>query len=169
MNLLEDVSPVTEDGSLVRVLIECQKGSVHKYEYDPRGVLTVVRDLDKRFKYPFDYGCVPNTLAGDNDALDAIVISEESYVPTTILNCRVVGLIKMIDNGEEDNKLVCVPYYSNIRKIKLKKILKYLNSYKHPYQNGTEITGIFNSEEAWKEINTCVERQKWTKSILKSQ
>ena len=120
MNLLTDISPIAENSKLIRVLVECEKGSVHKYEYDPRGVLTVVRDLNKKYKYPYNYGCIPNTLAGDNDPLDVIIISNESFVPTTVLNCQVIGMIKMIDNGEEDNKILCIPSFNHVKKIKLK-------------------------------------------------
>lgn len=158
MNLLTDVLPVTNDGKFVRVLIECTKGSVHKYEYDPRGVLTVVRDLSKKYKYPYNYGCIPNTLAGDNDPLDAIVVSSEAFVPTTIINCSVVGMVKMVDNGEEDNKIICVPAFSNIKKLNLRKILKYLDHYKYPHQEGTKILGVYNNIAAWKEINNCILR-----------
>lgn len=156
MNLLNDVNPISPNGEYVRVLIEIPKGSIHKYEYDPRGVLTVVRDLDKKYKYPYNYGCVPGTLAGDNDPLDAIVISDEAFKPCTIVNCKVVGLIKMEDNGEEDHKLLCVPSFSSLKKIKLTKILKYLDNYKYPYQEGTKILGVYNSTEAWKEVHKAM-------------
>ena len=156
MNLLEDISPISEDGEFLRVLVECQKGSIHKYEYDPRGVLTVVRDLNKRYKYPYNYGCVPRTLAGDNDPLDVIVLSTEKFLPTTVLNCKVVGVIKMIDNGEEDDKILCIPSFSDLKKIHLKKLLKYLNNYKYPYQKGTETLGVYDQEIAWKIIKKSI-------------
>lgn len=158
MNFLTDIEPTTEDHKLVRVLIECTKGSIHKYEYDPRGVLTVVRDLHKKYKYPYNSGSVPSTLAGDGDPLDAIVISKESFAPLTVLNCKVIGIIKMTDNGEEDNKLLCVPVFDIPKKVKLKKILKYLNNYKYPNQEGTQIDGVYNSIVAWEEIDRCTER-----------
>ncbi len=158
MNFLTDLKPTTDDHKLVRVLIECMKGSIHKYEYDPRGVLTVVRDLEKRYRYPYNYGCVPGTLSGDGDPLDAIVISKESFVPLTVINCRVVGIIKMTDEGKEDNKLLCVPVFDCPKRIKLKKLLKYLNNYKYPNQSSTQINGVYNHIAAWDEIDRCTEK-----------
>ena len=79
-------------------------------------------------------------------------------MPLTILNCKVIGIIKMTDNGEEDNKLLCVPVFDIPKKVKLKKILKYLNNYKYPNQEGTQIDGVYNSIVAWEEIDRCTER-----------
>lgn len=162
MNLLTDLPAYDNDThgagiTTLRVLVECEKGSVHKYEYTPEGYMTIVRDLSKKYKYPFAYGCVPQTLAEDNDPLDAIVISDEMISAGTIINCNVLGIIRTVDNGEQDDKLICVPYYVKSGTVDIKKILHYLKNYKWPHQDGTVVGEVLGPDDAKKLISESIE------------
>ncbi len=73
--------------------------------------------------YPANYGSITSTLAGDGDPLDALVYTREPIVPGAIIKVRPIGVLKMIDGGETDDKIVAVPTskidptYDNIKEI----------------------------------------------------
>ena len=162
MNFLElpaiDNDSNGADIKTVRVLVEIPKGSRLKYEYNPGGYMTIVRDLNWRYPYPYNYGCVCGTLGGDNDPLDVIIIYNKKIQSGTVLNCKIIGVITTIDNGEEDDKLLAIPYFSNPKKVKInfKKIIHYLNNYKYPNQKGTYIKQLYGPKEAIKILKEAI-------------
>lgn len=94
----------------VYVLIEIPAGSTAKYEIDAQtGFLFVDRFQSMPVVYPANYGTLPSTLAGDQDPLDALVYSREPIVPGALIKVRPIGILHMLDAGEEDDKLVVVP------------------------------------------------------------
>jgi inorganic pyrophosphatase len=91
-------------------MVEIPRGSRNKYEYDPHlGAIKLDRHLAGSTPYPVDYGFVPETLAPDDDPLDALVCSSEPIFPGCYLAVKIVGLLRMSDEEGDDNKLVCVP------------------------------------------------------------
>lgn len=159
VDLLSLAAPVDEftygNGvKTLRVLIECEKGSTHKYEYDSSlGAMVIVRDLHSRYPYPYNYGSIPQTLAADGDSLDAIVLSSEAIRSGTVVNCYPVGVIRMTDRGQQDDKLICVPYYATCGKVNLRKIVRYLRKYKFPEKRGiTNLSGFEGVVEAWNSV-----------------
>ncbi|MFB5029830.1 MAG: Inorganic pyrophosphatase [Candidatus Phytoplasma pruni] len=110
MNIMYDIDPkrITEDQFVV--LIEISQGSKKKYEIDKEtGLLSLDRYLATSFRYPVNYGFIPLTHCEDNDPLDVFVLSQEPLDPMVLVNCRPLGVIRMIDNGELDEKLIAVP------------------------------------------------------------
>jgi len=95
---------------VVTVMVEVPKGSRNKYEYD-RDKQTVKFDrmLFSAVHYPSDYGFILDTLAGDGDALDALVLVWEPTFPGCIIDVKPVGLFKMWDEKGPDEKILCVP------------------------------------------------------------
>ena len=92
------------------VIIEIPLGSRIKYEFDKKNNLVRVdRYLKTPIPYPFNYGYFPNTLAEDNDPLDAILLIHQPLVPGCIIECEIVGGIEMIDNDEIDHKIFVIP------------------------------------------------------------
>jgi inorganic pyrophosphatase len=97
--------PVTID-----VMIEIPKGSRNKYEYDKeRKRLKFDRMLFSSVHYPSDYGFILDTLAGDGDPLDALVLVWEPTFPGCLIEVKPVGLFKMWDEKGPDEKILCVP------------------------------------------------------------
>jgi inorganic pyrophosphatase len=97
-------------GSTIDVVVEIPKGSRNKYEMDKeRGVIRLDRRLFSATVYPADYGYVPETLAGDGDPLDALVLLEDPTFPGCWVTARPVGVLQMVDDKGEDAKIVCVP------------------------------------------------------------
>lgn len=95
----------------INVIIEIQKGGGrNKYEMDKdTGMLTLDRVNATTATYPADYGYIPGTLCEDGDPLDVLLVIDESVVHGAVVPARPIGVLKMIDEGEGDEKLVCVP------------------------------------------------------------
>lgn len=94
----------------VYAVIEIPAGSMTKYELDAEtGHLMVGRYQSMPVVYPANYGTLPSTLAGDNDPLDVLVYTREPVVPGALIRVRPIGVIRMIDGGEQDDKVIAVP------------------------------------------------------------
>ncbi len=90
-------------------LIEIPKGSKVKYELDKEtGLLLVDRVLYSSVIYPANYGFVPQTLGDDEDPLDVLVLMQEPVQPLSIVRARPIGMMPMVDSGENDEKIICV-------------------------------------------------------------
>ena len=97
--------------SAVRCLIEIPKGSRNKYEYDERlGGIKLDRFLFSSVVFPADYGFIPETLAEDGDALDAMVLVGEPTFPGCVIEVRAIAILRMSDDRGQDDKIICVPY-----------------------------------------------------------
>jgi inorganic pyrophosphatase len=93
----------------IEVIIEIPKGTRNKYEADKSGAIWLDRMLFTSTRYPEDYGFVPETLAEDNDPLDAMVLLEEPTFPGCHINARPIGVYLMSDEEGTDAKVLCVP------------------------------------------------------------
>ena len=81
-----------------------------KYEVDKAsGAIFVDRVLTTPMRYPCNYGYIPHTLSGDGDPADVLVIRPMPLIPGSVIRCRTVGMLKMIDEAGEDTKIVAVP------------------------------------------------------------
>ena len=94
----------------VVAVIEISQGSFTKYEIDPElGIIAVDRFQSMPVVYPANYGVITSSLAGDGDNLDVLVLSREPVVPGALIRVRPIGVLKMLDGGEEDDKVIAVP------------------------------------------------------------
>ena len=95
---------------LVTALIEIPSGSRNKYELDKQsGLIRLDRVLYSSMHYPGDYGFIPRTLHEDGDPLDILVRINEPTFPGCQIDCRPLGVLKMLDRGEPDDKIIAVP------------------------------------------------------------
>ena len=109
MNLY-DIPTNIKSPEIVNVVVEIPKGSSAKYEYDKQlGVFRLDRMLHSAMVYPGNYGFIPNTLAADGDALDAIMYLSKPVDRGTLVECVVLGSLNMTDEGVKDYKILCVP------------------------------------------------------------
>lgn len=107
---MSDVSYGDDAPNVINVIIEIQKGSRNKIEMDKKtGRLFLDRVNGTYLGYPTDYGYVPDTLCDDGDPLDALVIIDESLPHGVVAPVRPVGVLYFEDDGEMDEKLICVP------------------------------------------------------------
>ena len=95
----------------VNVVIEIRRGEgKNKYEMDKStGLITLDRVNATHLKYPADYGYVPQTLCEDGDPLDALLVIDESVPQGVVVPSRAIGVLRMVDDGEADEKLIVVP------------------------------------------------------------
>ncbi|OGG73804.1 inorganic pyrophosphatase [Candidatus Kaiserbacteria bacterium RIFCSPLOWO2_01_FULL_54_20] len=110
MNLWHDI-PLGENApEEFNVVVEIPRGSHNKYEIDKEsGLIKLDRVNYSAATYPCDYGFAPQTLWDDGDALDVIVLTTNPIPPGILVSVRPVGLMKMTDDGESDDKVIAVP------------------------------------------------------------
>lgn len=114
---LGDQSP-----NIVNAVIEIPKGSKLKYELDKKsGLIKVDRVLFSSVHYPANYGFIPQTYCEDRDPLDVLVLGQEIVTPLCIMRAKIIGVMRMQDQGEADDKLIAVhaddPEYSHYSSI----------------------------------------------------
>ncbi|MDA1307942.1 MAG: inorganic diphosphatase [Acidobacteria bacterium] len=98
------------DPGAILAVIEIPAGSFTKYEIDKTtGYLVVDRFQSMPVAYPANYGTIPSSLAGDGDPLDVLVLTREPIVPGAFIRVRLIGVLRMIDGGAEDDKVIAVP------------------------------------------------------------
>ena len=111
MNVWHDISPKRIKPDDFVAYIEIPKGSKTKYELDKEsGMLILDRVLYTSTYYPANYGFIPRTYADDLDPLDVLVLSSEVMYPSTLVRCYPIGVINMIDNKRNDEKIIAIPY-----------------------------------------------------------
>ena len=148
----------------IDVVIEIPRGSRNKYEYDhERHIIKLDRRLFTATTYPADYGFVPDTLAGDGDPLDALVLLDDPVYPGVWVEARPVGVLYMRDEAGEDAKLICVPpkepRWANVHDISdltpqlMAEIQHFFEVYKalEPDKYSSAL-GMEGREAAWREI-----------------
>lgn len=107
---MADLSYGDKAPDVVNVVIEIQRGSINKYEVDKAsGRLVLDRVNGTTLGYPADYGYIPDTLCEDGDPLDALLVIFESVPAGVVVPARPIGVLNMVDDGEGDEKLICVP------------------------------------------------------------
>ncbi|AGI47920.1 Inorganic pyrophosphatase [Thermoplasmatales archaeon BRNA1] len=151
--------------------IEISKGSKMKYELDEEtGLIAVDRILSTSTQYPWNYGLIPLTLALDGDPLDVLVISSEPIIPGALAKCRPIGIMRMVDSGDQDDKVLAVlpkdPMYKEITDIAQlpkhlgEEIQHFFTVYKALEGKKTEAGIIEGPEAARKTIQACMDAYK---------
>ena len=92
--------------SIIEIPLNCEI----KYEYDfDKNMIRCDRFLRECMVYPANYGYIPNTLGGDGDPLDILIITNHKIDPNTIVECKVLGVLIMYDEKGIDEKIISVP------------------------------------------------------------
>lgn len=103
------VSPGKNTPEIVNGIIEIPKGTRAKYELDKEsGLLILDRVLYSSVYYPANYGFIPRTYCDDRDPLDILVLAQIEIVPLCIVPAKIIGVMRMLDNGEADDKIIAV-------------------------------------------------------------
>ena len=106
----KDLPPGPHPPEQVTAVIEIPSGSRNKYELDKTsGLMRLDRVLYSAVHYPGDYGFIPRTLHEDNDPLDVLVRINEPTFPGCHIDVRPIGVLRMLDLGEPDDKILAVP------------------------------------------------------------
>jgi inorganic pyrophosphatase len=105
-----DLPPGIHPPEQVTAVIEIPRGSRNKYELDKdSGMMRLDRVLYSAVHYPGDYGFIPRTLHEDGDPLDVLVRINEPTFPLCQIDVRPIGVLKMLDLGDPDDKIIAVP------------------------------------------------------------
>ncbi|MDG9757719.1 inorganic diphosphatase [Pseudomonas sediminis] len=156
----------------VHMAVEIPAGSITKYEINDEGLVFVDRFQSMPVAYPANYGSLPRTLGGDNDPLDALVLTREALHPGVLIKFRPVAVLRMIDGGEADEKIIGVPSsdvdptYDKIRDvddlplIERQRIEAFFSVYKQlpEGRKKVELNGYGNAAEARQLIEEALER-----------
>ena len=156
------------------VVIEIQMNSGIKYEIaKDSNALFVDRLVSTAMYYPCNYGYIPNTLCGDGDAADVLVVFPQPVQAGSVIRCRPLGVLKMTDEAGEDAKIVAVPHdklttlYSKVKtlsdlpEITLKQIEHFFEHYKDLEKGKwVKVAGWGDLEEARAEILKAAETYK---------
>ena len=169
MNPWHDIEPSRVQVERFLSIIEIPKGSKKKYELDKNtGLLLLDRILFTATHYPMNYGFIPLTLAEDDDPLDVLVLCSESLDPLTEVECFPVGVVRMVDNEEIDEKIIAIPFrdptYRGFRDVSvlpqhiLQEISHFFEVYKELEHSKTSVKEIGSVDEAQKVVATAIER-----------
>lgn len=151
----------------VEVIIEIPRGTRNKYEYDhERHLIRLNRHLSSSMGYPADYGFIPDTLGGDGDPLDVLVLTEYPTFPGCAIEARVVGALRMVDEHGDDAKVIAVPAYdrrwalaqdiSDIPEPLREEIRHFFSVYKDLEEGKwVKVSGYVGRSEAEAEIEEC--------------
>lgn len=148
---------------VVYAVIEVPKGSRNKYEYSKTaGVIKLDRVLYSPLHYPGDYGFIPQTYFEDEDPMDILVMMNESTFPGCVVEARPLAMLKIIDKGEQDYKLLAVPArdpnfhhlqrYEDITQHFLKEVEHFFMTYKQLEGTIVESIGWVGTDEARAEV-----------------
>ena len=150
----------------VNAVIEIPRGDKNKYEYDKRlHVFRLDRNLYSPVHYPGDYGFIPSTLSLDGDPLDVLVLVDAPSFPGCLMTVRPIGMLEMIDQGKQDEKILAVgtnnPIFNNIDDYGqlyphlLREIEHFFTVYKELEAKSTRIVGWQGAERARAVVADC--------------
>lgn len=168
INLWHDMDSNRITPEKMTVVIEIPMGSKKKYELDKQtGIIILDRILHTSTHYPANYGFIPKTLSDDGDPLDVLVISREKLDPMVLVDCFPIGVMKMIDNNEVDEKVIALPfgdpYYAGYKDVEdlpehtFDEIRHFFEVYKFLENKHTIVEQVLGRKSAVEVINKSIE------------
>ena len=162
------VSPGEDTPESVNAIIEIPKGSKAKYEIDKAsGLIKLDRVLFSSVMYPANYGFIPQTYCDDKDPLDILVLCSVDVYPMSIIEAKVIGVMHMIDNGEQDDKIIAVAkndmsvnYINDLSELPphtMKEIVRFFQDYKALERKNVTIEQLLGRSYAYKVIQESLD------------
>lgn len=166
-NIWHDIDPKRINKDDLIAVIEIPKGGKNKYELDKgTGLIVLDRVLYTSTHYPANYGFIPRTYSEDGDPLDVLVLCQEKIDSMVLVRCYPIGVIKMTDNGETDEKIIAVPFrdptYSGYKDLGdlpyhiHREISHFFEVYKFLEDKETAVKEIGGRSEAERVIEKCI-------------
>ena len=171
MNIWHDMDSSRINALDFMVVIEIPKGSQSKYELDKQtGYLVLDRILHTSTHYPANYGFIPRTYADDVDPLDVLVLCSQVMYPLTTVRCYPIGVINMIDNGKNDEKIIAIPFndpsyntYSDISQLPMhifEEMAHFFKVYKSLENKETAVDEVQDAAKAIEIVHSCIKNYK---------
>jgi inorganic pyrophosphatase len=150
--------------AIVNCVIEIQKGTKNKYEYDDEiDALVLDRVIHSSVVYPANYGFIPQTHADDGDHLDILILADDSLLPGAVVKARPIGVLKMTDDKGKDDKIIAVidkdPKYEEYKDISdmndafQKEVIHFFQVYKELEMKKVTVEGYLPVSEAYSIIS----------------
>ena len=159
------------DGGIINAVVEIPTGSSHKIEWNRELAVFELDRIDPQiFAKPCNYGFIPQTLDEDGDELDLLIITEQPLTTGVFLKAKVIGVMKFVDDGEVDDKIVVVPAddrnngnafnsLDDLPKQIINQLEYHFNHYKDLKKPGTTVVESWGDvEEAKKVIHEAIQR-----------
>ena len=167
-NIWHDISPKRINAEDFICVVEISKGSKNKYELDKEtGFLMLDRILYTSTHYPANYGFIPRTYGDDNDPLDVLLLCSEQLEPLTLVRAYPIGVISMMDNGRNDEKIIAIPFndpnynmYTDIGQLPnhvFSEMSHFFTVYKNLENKETSVNEVSDREVAMKIINNAID------------
>ncbi len=167
-NIWHDISPERIKPDDFICVIEIPKGSRKKYELDKQtGYIILDRILYTSTHYPANYGFIPRTYGDDEDPLDVLLMCAETLEPLSLVRAYPIGVISMIDNGHNDEKIIAIPYsdpnynqYTDINQLPrhiFDEMRHFFSVYKNLENKETAVDEVENKDVAIEVISRAIE------------
>ncbi|MBO5089740.1 MAG: inorganic diphosphatase [Clostridia bacterium] len=167
-NIWHDISPKRITPEEFVCVVEIPKGSKKKYELDKEtGFLMLDRILYTSTHYPANYGFIPRTFGDDGDPLDVLLLCAQTLDPLTLVKAYPIGVITMIDNGHNDEKIIAIPcndptynHYTDIEQLPMHifdEMRHFFKVYKNLENKETAVDEVQGREVAVKIIKEAIE------------
>ncbi len=167
-NIWHDISPERIKPDDFICVIEIPKGSRKKYELDKQtGYIILDRILYTSTHYPANYGFIPRTYGDDEDPLDVLLMCAETLEPLSLVRAYPIGVISMIDNGHNDEKIIAIPYsdpnynqYTDINQLPrhiFDEMRHFFSVYKNLENKETAVDEVENRDVAIEIISRAIE------------
>ncbi len=168
-NVWHDISPARIKSDDFICVVEISKGSKRKYELDKEsGYLILDRILYTSTRYPANYGFIPRTYGDDGDPLDVLLLCSEPIDPLTLVRAYPIGVIHMLDDGHNDEKIIAIPYtdptynqYTDISQLPkhiFDEMRHFFTVYKNLEDKETAVDEVSGREEAVRVVDECIDR-----------
>lgn len=166
-NIWHDISPKRITPEDFVCVVEISKGSKKKYELDKEtGYIMLDRILHTSTHYPANYGFIPRTYGDDGDPLDVLLLCSESLEPLTLVRAYPIGVISMIDNGRNDEKIIAIPFtdpnynhYTNIDELPhhiFQEMRHFFSVYKNLENKTTAVDEVSERENAVRIVKEAI-------------
>lgn len=167
MNVWHDINPARITPEDFISIVEIEKGSKKKYELDKQtGLIILDRILYTSTHYPANYGFIPRTLADDGDPLDVLILCNEPIDPLVEVRCYPIGVITMLDNSKNDEKIIAIPFedpnFNDFHGIEdlpphiFDEMRHFFSVYKQLEGKDTAVNEVQGREQAVKVIGQCI-------------
>ena len=167
-NIWHDISPKRIGAEDFMCVIEISKGSKKKYELDKEtGLIQLDRILHTSTHYPANYGFIPRTYGDDNDPLDVLLLCSEPIEPLVLVRAYPIGVISMIDNGRNDEKIIAIPFgdptynqYTDINQLPghiFEEMRHFFTVYKNLENKTTAVNEVSGRDEAVRIVRAAID------------